>query len=57
MHCKKLCFILVYLNFGKENFTVYEDEGFAEVVLVLDKEADADFVIYVMDRSNTATGE
>ena len=57
MHCKKLCFILVYLNFDKENFTVHEDDGFAEVVLVLDKEAGADFVIYVMDRSNTATGE
>ena len=57
MHYKKLYFILVYLNFGKENFTVYEDEGFAEVVLVLDKKADADFVIYVMDNSNTATGE
>ena len=58
MHCKKLCFIyVVYLNFDQQNYTVNEDDGVVEVVLVLDKKADADFNISVMDDSNTATGE
>ena len=52
-----ICFNLVYLNFDKTEYTVYEDDGLLEVVLVLDKEADNNFTIQVMDDSNNATSE
>ena len=48
---------LVYLNFDEVEYTVYEDDGLLEVVLVLNKEADTNFTIQIMDVNASATGE
>ena len=51
------CFNLVYLHFEKPEYTFGEEDGSLKVVLVLDKKADTDVTIQVMDVNNTATGE